>query len=70
MIEIAMSILPVVWINSVIIAGLEPREKSFEGLIEHLKKLERSLQKEPISKKEKNRDDPDTESIPKKENMT
>ena len=39
MIEISLSILPVVWINSMITAGLEPREKSYEDLIEHLENI-------------------------------
>ena len=39
MIEIILSMLPVVWINSIITAGLEPREKAYEGLIEQLEKL-------------------------------
>ena len=38
------------------IAGLEPREKTYAELIEHLENLERSLPDEPISKKKNSKD--------------
>ena len=58
MIEIVLSILPVVWVNSMIISGLELGDKTYEGLIEHLEKLESSIPDEPIPKKDKSKDDP------------
>ena len=58
MIKIVLNVLPTVWINSMITAGLEPREKSYGDLIEHLGKLERSLPDEPIPKILKRKDDP------------
>lgn len=68
MIEIVLSMLPTIWVNSMITAGIEPREKSYEDLIEHLEKLESSLPDEPIPKKEKSKDVPtETTSIFKKE---
>ena len=56
MIEIVLSILPTVWINIMITAGLEPREKSYEDLVENLEKLERSLPDESIPKKVNSKD--------------
>ena len=69
MIEIVLSMLPAVWINSMTTAGLEPREKSYEDLIEHLEKLESSLPDEPIPKKLKSKDahETTTTSILKKD---
>ena len=43
MIEIVLSILPVVWLGSMITAGLDPRGKSYEDFVEHLGKLWLSL---------------------------
>ena len=37
-------------------AGLEPREKTYEELIEHLEKLARSLLDEPIPTKKENKE--------------
>ena len=60
--------LPAVWVNSMITAGLETREKTYEDLIEHLEKLECSLPDEPIPKKKKSKDTPaETTNILKKE---
>ena len=56
MIEIVLSMLPAVWVNSMTTAGLEPREKTYEELIEHLEKLECSLPDEPIPKKMDSKD--------------
>ena len=67
MIEIVLSMLPAVWINSMITASLGSRKKSYEGFIEHLEKLKSSLPDEPIPKKEEIKDAPDTTSILKKE---
>ena len=56
------------WYNSMIRAGLEPREKSYEDLIEHLDKLVSSLPDNPIPNKYKIKDaSPDTTSIIKKD---
>ena len=66
MIEIAMSMLPAVWINSIITDGLEPRDKSYEDLIENLNNLESSLPYEPIPKKLKSKDAQEPTSILKK----
>ena len=44
MIEIVLNMLPAVWVNSMTTAGLKPREKSYEDLIEHLQKLEALFQ--------------------------
>ena len=67
MIENVLSTPPTIWINSMIIAGLEPMEKSYEGLIDHLEKLESCLPDETIPKKEKYKDDPEYTSIFMKE---
>ena len=56
MIDIVLSILPAVWVNSMTIAGLEPREKTYKELIEHLEKLECSLLDESIPKKMNSKD--------------
>ena len=67
MIEIVLNMLPAVWVNSMTTAGLEPREKSYEDLIEHLEKLESSLPEESIPRKDKKKDTPaETTSILKK----
>ena len=66
MIEIVLSMFPAIWINIIITAVLEPREESYEDLIEHLEKLESSLPDEPIPKKLKIKDDQETTSILKK----
>ena len=50
-----------VWINSLITVVLEPKQKSHEDVIEHLKKLESFLLDKPIPKKVK-RDAQDTTS--------
>ena len=39
MIEVVLSMLPTVWVNILTTAGLEPREKTCEEMIEHLEKL-------------------------------
>ena len=67
MIKIVLRILPVVWINNMITAGLKSREKAYKGLIEHLEKLESSLLDEPNSKKKKGKDAPESISILKKD---
>ena len=56
MIEIVLSMFPVVLIGSMTTAGLEPREKSYEELVEHLDKLEVSLPEETITRKDKSND--------------
>ena len=56
MIEIVLSMLPAVWVNSMTTAGLEPREKTYKELIEHLEKLARSLPDEPIPKKKESKE--------------
>ena len=67
MIEIVLNMLPAVWVNSMTTVCLEPREKSYEDLIEHLEKLESSLPDEPIPRKDKKKDaTSDTTSILKK----
>ena len=43
MIEIVLSMLPIVWVDSMTIADLEPRVKIYEELIDHMDNLERSL---------------------------
>ena len=43
MIEIVLSMSPVIWLGSMTIAGLEPREKTYKDLVEHLGMLEVSL---------------------------
>ena len=53
MIVIVLNMRPAVWINSMIITDLEPREKTYEELIEYLEKHNGSLPDEPIQKKEK-----------------
>ena len=61
--------LPVIWINNMITAGLESGEKSYEILIEHLENLERSFPDEQIPMKVKGKDAQETmsTSIIKKE---
>ena len=56
MIEIVLSMLPAVWINSMITVSLEPRDKTYKELIEHLEKFERSLLDDPILKKKDSKD--------------
>ena len=56
MIEIVLSMIPVVWLVSMTIAGLDPREKLSEFLVEHLEKLEVSLPKETTPNKDKSKD--------------
>ena len=56
MIEIVLSILPVIWVNSMITSVLELRKKTYEDLIEYLEKLESSLPDEPIPKRNESRD--------------
>ena len=67
MIEIVLSMIPVVWLVSMTIAGLEPREKLYEDLVEHLEKLEVSPHEEQIPKRDKNKDASVTTSILKKD---
>ena len=68
MIEIVLIILPAVWLVSMTIAGLEPKEKSYKDLVEYLEKLEVSLPEETIPNKDKSKDaSPDTTSILKKD---
>ena len=60
--------LSAVWVNSILTDSLEPREKSYEDLIDRLDKLESSLPDGPIPKKEKNKEiTPEITSILKKE---
>ena len=66
--EIILSLLFTVWINSMIKASLEPREKVYEGLIEYLENLESSLPDQPITKKVESKDAPESTSILKKVN--
>ena len=56
MIEIVLSMLPVFWVNSMTTAGPEPKEKTYEELIEHLERLERYLPDELIPKQKDNKD--------------
>ena len=56
MIEIVLSMISAVWINSMITAGLEHMEKAYEGFIEHLENIESSLPDGPILKKDKHKD--------------
>ena len=46
LIEIVLSMIPSFWLKSMATAGLEPREKTYEELIEHLEKLEVSIPEE------------------------
>ena len=62
MIEIVLSMLPTVWVNIITTAGLEPREKTYEELFEHLENLECSLPDEPIPKKKDSKDATDSMS--------
>ena len=55
-IEILLSMIPTVWVNSMVATGLEPREKSYENLSEYLVYLESSLPDEPIPKKSESKD--------------
>ena len=50
LIEIVLSMIPSFWIKSMATAGLEPREKTYEELIEHLEKLEVSIPEEVVKK--------------------
>ena len=50
MVEIPLSMFPTVWVNIMITAGLEPRGKTYEELIDHLETLECFLLDEPIPK--------------------
>ena len=43
MIEIELCMIPAVWVYSMTTTGLEPREKSYKDLIDHMEKLEVSL---------------------------
>ena len=52
LIEIVLSMIPSFWLKSMATAGLEPREKTYEELIEHLEKLEVSIPEE-VGKKDK-----------------
>ena len=58
MIEITLSMLPAVWVISIIPADLEPREKAYENLIGHMENFESSLREEPISMKREREDTP------------
>lgn len=51
MIDIILSMLPTVWLGSMATAGLEPREKSYEDLLEYLEKLGVSFPEIVIPKK-------------------
>ena len=55
-IEILLNIFPAVSLGSMTIGGLEPMEKCYKGLIEHLEKLEVSLLEEVIPKKKKSKE--------------
>ena len=55
-IETVLSMFPAFWVNSMTTADIEPRENTYEELIEHLEKLERSLLDEPIPKKKDSKD--------------
>ena len=67
MINIVLSILPVVWLGSMTTAGLELREQLYENLVKYLEKLEVSLPQEQILKRDKSKDPLDTVTILKKD---
>ena len=48
LIEIVLSMIPSFWINSIATTTLDPREKTYEEIIEHLEKLELSTSEEAI----------------------
>ena len=50
LIEIVLTMIPLYWIKSMAIAGLEPREKTHEELIERLEKIEMSIIEAPVKK--------------------
>ena len=50
MIEIVLSMIHPFWIKSMTTAGLEPRKKTHEEIIEHLEKWEFSILEEAVTK--------------------
>ena len=62
MVDIVLSMLPTVWVNSMITSGIEPMEETYKDLIEYLQKLERYLLDNPIPKKKDSKDDAESTS--------